>query len=470
MCLCMCRMCVCMCWRRSIIMVMEKIDDFIKKIANKVGSVFKPEIELQEGVDNVHSKVIEFQDMGRHKFHLRILKDGSAILIVDAQFVVYLNHTAMIYIHQFLDGKTLEQIKEFFAEHYYVEPHRVENDYREIMDKIATLIQVEDGTPINELGFKIKGQTVNDFPFRADLAITYRNGKHESCFEARSKDMEELKTDEMKKILDKLWKLGVPNIVFVGGEPSEREDLMELIDYSEKKGFVTGLVTNGVKFSDEDLVKEAINKGLDHVQLTLHSHDENFHNKVVGSSTWRKTVEAVKNFEGADIFFIVRITLAEYNKQKIIDTVKWLHEDLHVNEIAINALINFPDGVRYKHGVPKIEIENLLARLFSLADELGINIRFYAPNQYLITNAIEVGLGPKQGSAGVTSITIEPNGDVIPSLAYLKSVGNILKDDWHDIWYSRLFKNIRKSEYTLPNVEEADLLTICGGGTPLDLD
>jgi len=42
-----------------------------------------------------------------------------------------------------------------------------------------------------------------------------------------------------------IWQIGVPNVLFTGGEPTIRADLVELILEAEQ--FVTGLVTNGRK-------------------------------------------------------------------------------------------------------------------------------------------------------------------------------------------------------------------------------
>ena len=70
-----------------------------------------------------------------------------------------------------------------------------------------------------------------------DLALTYRcNNNCAHCYNARPRQQNELSTAEWKRILDKLWDIGVPHIVFTGGEPTLRDDLPELVAYAEKKG------------------------------------------------------------------------------------------------------------------------------------------------------------------------------------------------------------------------------------------
>ena len=66
-------------------------------------------------------------------------------------------------------------------------------------------------------------------PARADLALTYQcNNKCSFCYVGDRKT-EELSTENWKNILDELWKVGVPSVIFTGGEPTLRKDLVELV-------------------------------------------------------------------------------------------------------------------------------------------------------------------------------------------------------------------------------------------------
>jgi MoaA/NifB/PqqE/SkfB family radical SAM enzyme len=90
-----------------------------------------------------------------------------------------------------------------------------------------------------------------------DLAITYRcNNDCAHCYNARERNFPELDTDHWKKILDQLWSLGVPHIVFTGGEATLRNDLPELIAHAESNGQITGLNTNARRLADEKYVQK----------------------------------------------------------------------------------------------------------------------------------------------------------------------------------------------------------------------
>jgi len=89
----------------------------------------------------------------------------------------------------------------------------------------------------------------------------------------------ELKTDDFKKIIDKVaW--FKPGIYFCGGEPTLREDLYELIGYAKNKGLVTAFTTNGSLLSDEN-IKKILSSGVDFISASLDGAPEH-HNSYRG--------------------------------------------------------------------------------------------------------------------------------------------------------------------------------------------
>jgi molybdenum cofactor biosynthesis enzyme MoaA len=81
-------------------------------------------------------------------------------------------------------------------------------------------------------------------PYRLDCALTYKtvDESHDAVPVERVK--RELVTDEWKIILQKAWQVGIPQIVFTGGEPTLRPDLNELIPLLKSRAG-NGLLTDG---------------------------------------------------------------------------------------------------------------------------------------------------------------------------------------------------------------------------------
>jgi radical SAM protein with 4Fe4S-binding SPASM domain len=82
----------------------------------------------------------------------------------------------------------------------------------------------------------------------------------------------ELKTKEVKKILDQLKDMGCEFFSMSGGEPLLREDIFDLCDYAHKKGIRVGLTTNGQAVEDNLLALEKAR--FDSLVITLDGHKD----------------------------------------------------------------------------------------------------------------------------------------------------------------------------------------------------
>ena len=121
-------------------------------------------------------------------------------------------------------------------------------------------------------------------PYRMDLALTYRcQNKCDHCYN-EPRELKELTVEQWKQVIAKTWQLGIPHIVFTGGEPTMYEGLAELVAKSEEFGQVTGMVTNGRMLARPGYLHDLVVKGLDHVQITVLSSREELHDRLVGGT------------------------------------------------------------------------------------------------------------------------------------------------------------------------------------------
>jgi MoaA/NifB/PqqE/SkfB family radical SAM enzyme len=130
-----------------------------------------------------------------------------------------------------------------------------------------------------------------------DLALTYRcNNDCSHCYNGRERTFPERDTTYWKSILDRLWALGIPHIVFTGGEPTLRDDLPELIAHAESLGQIAGLNTNGRRLASPEFLRSLIEAGLDHLQVTVESSDAQVHDLIVGRrGALAQTVRGLRN-------------------------------------------------------------------------------------------------------------------------------------------------------------------------------
>jgi len=83
-------------------------------------------------------------------------------------------------------------------------------------------------------------------------------------------ESKELTVEQIGEIADILKSLGIVGISLSGGEPFVRKDLIEIVRVFTDRGFVVGLLTNGI-LSTETQIKELAQAGLREVSISLHS-------------------------------------------------------------------------------------------------------------------------------------------------------------------------------------------------------
>jgi pseudo-rSAM protein/SPASM domain protein len=83
----------------------------------------------------------------------------------------------------------------------------------------------------------------------------------------------ELSTAEGKALLDDLADFGVPVVLFSGGEPLMRDDLVELVDYATDQGLRAVLSTNGTLLTRER-AQELVDAGLSYAGVSVDGRRE----------------------------------------------------------------------------------------------------------------------------------------------------------------------------------------------------
>lgn len=318
---------------------------------------------------------------------------------------------------------------------------------------IAIGEKVEDKIPKVSIGQYAKHMNA---PHRMDLMISSMekeghwncNQKCVHCYAAGQTqgNVKELTTSEWKKVIDRCRKAGIPQVTFTGGEPTMREDLVELVDYS--KWFVTRVNTNGVLLTKE-LCKKLYEASLDSIQITLYSYNREIHNELVGANNFDKTVEGIKNALEAGINVSINTPLCTTNKD-YVETLKFLHE-LGVKYVSCSGLIVTGNAQKEESKQLQLssdELYKILQDSVKYCNENLIEISFTSPGWIENKKVEELGLDIPSCGACLSNMAVAPNGDVVPCQSWLSSngrLGNMLKDKWKDIWQSKKCKSIRNT-------------------------
>ncbi len=308
-------------------------------------------------------------------------------------------------------------------------------------------------------------------PYRMDLALTYRcNNRCHHCYNPLDRQRNELDTQTWKTILDQLWDIGIPHIIFTGGEPTLRPDLPELIAHAESNGQITGINTNGRKLKDPELVKALVDAGLDHVQITIESHDEKIHDEMVNlPGAWAETTAGIRNVLNTRLYMMTNTTMLSNNYQNLHETLAFL-ADLGVPRVGLNALIYSGHGTTVGTGLSEAILPDLLVLAREMTQKNHQKLTWYTPTQYCNFDPVLFDLqtlGVKGCTAALYNMCIEPDGFVLPCQSFYTPLGNILHDPWESIWNHELALQLRNRSHVPEVCKECSLLAICGGGCPL---
>ena len=153
-------------------------------------------------------------------------------------------------------------------------------------------------------------------PYHVQWLLTRKcNYRCRGCDVWREPDKRELSTEEIKKGLGILRKLGVIEVVLSGGNPLLRDDIGEIIEYASRF-FVTTIYDNGSMAAKKiDALRHA-----DFVAISIDSLDPRKNDYLRGvKNAWRSAVETVEKLHEEGISVTVSPTISQFNLHEILD-------------------------------------------------------------------------------------------------------------------------------------------------------
>jgi uncharacterized radical SAM superfamily Fe-S cluster-containing enzyme len=129
---------------------------------------------------------------------------------------------------------------------------------------------------------------------------------------------EDLTLDEISFILKKIGKR--KNVVLIGGEPTVREDIFEIIEMIRKTKNYPQLFTNGLKLANISFVKKLKNSGIKKVIVSFDGFSPEIYEKMRGGKReLLLKLLAIKNLEAERILTFISATIAKNINENEID-------------------------------------------------------------------------------------------------------------------------------------------------------
>jgi len=288
---------------------------------------------------------------------------------------------------------------------------------------------------------------------------------------------DELTTKEAKRLFDQLAEVSEFRMMaFTGGEPLVRDDLFELLAYTQALGFTNTLATNATLIDDE-VARDLRRYGVAIGAVSLDGFEAETHDYVRGQpGAFEAALRGIRALRRAGIPLHINITAMEYNMDQL-EPLMDLVDELGAAILIMYQLVPVGRG----RGIGEAALD------------LGANerlIRFMAEAQRTTQAIMEPVAGPqywpfllkragiKSGpllrlaeavfhgcSAGRGFVYIKPNGEVWPCPFIEVSCGNVRETPFSTIWATApVFEDLRKREERLKGrCGECEYRRLCGG-------
>ena len=321
----------------------------------------------------------------------------------------------------------------------------IEEDLEDLLDVLFAVARGNDpDAEIEKLSIRAYRDNMTA-PHRMDLMVSAMtdacgnwqcNQKCIFCYAAGQEKgkTRELTTGEWKQTIDRLEKARVPMVTFTGGEPTQRADIAELVGYAKR--MVTRLNTNGVNLTPE-LVRQLKEAGLDSLQVTLYSYDENIHNVLVGSNHHTDTIQGIRNAVAAGLDICINTPLCKKNAD-YAKTLEFIHR-LGVRFVTVSGLIcTGMAGINHEeYDLTAEELFEIVKSAKAFCNHHEMEIDFTSPGLITAEKLENLGVNVPMCGACLSNMAIAPDGTVVPCQSWLgtdASLGNILTDPFKKIW------------------------------------
>lgn len=272
------------------------------------------------------------------------------------------------------------------------------------------------------------------------------------CYrDAGCKAQEELSTAEAKELLNQIARAGFKIMIFSGGEPLMRPDILELVEHATRLKLMAVFGTNGTLITPQ-MARDLKAAGAKGMGISLDSLDADKHDKFRSfASAWRGAVDGMKNCAAVGLPFQIHTTVMDWNQHEL--------EALTDFAVAIGAKAHHffflvPTGraaTIEEESLRAEGYENVLTRIMRKQREVSIELKPTCAPQFIrIADQLGVNLRFKRGClAGLSYCIISPRGKVQPCAYLNMELGDVRETPFDEIWRSnKVLQTLRTLDYS----------------------
>jgi len=300
------------------------------------------------------------------------------------------------------------------------------------------------------------------------------------------RDPRELNTDEAKALVERLAAFGNnPILIFTGGDPMMRPDLVELIAYANERGLRCSLTPTATALPTKERLEKARDAGIKRIALSLDAPRAEVHDdfrKVKGS--WQRTMDTLHRAHDAGLSVQVNTTVAKHNVDILHEMVPFIQE---VGAVQWSVFFLVPTGRAMREQMISAEQhEKVFNWLYDLSQNAPFDIKSTAAPMYRRvaierkraenTNApvtfqsagFQYADGLHRPTKGVNDgngfLFISHIGEIQPSGFLPVTAGMVREEDIVDVYRnSQIFKDLRNPSKYKGVCGTCEYRDVCGG-------
>jgi len=285
-------------------------------------------------------------------------------------------------------------------------------------------------------------------PLTVNWTLSYRcNFACEHCY-SREEECEELPLEKLQQIAAILAEAGVLFINFGGGEPLIYPQLFELSRYAADLGLNVSMNTNGWHL-DGECARQLQAAGFSSVGVSLDAHHAAAHDDFRNCpGSFERAVAALDHLQAVGLRSTMSTVISRLNYRHLEEIL----EVARAHGVGQVYLHNFKCSGRGFKNREELDLSAEEWRAFYVeALELkerteDLKISFDDPVIASLPGYNESGL-VKGSTCGKLSLHLRPNGDITPCGFIPVTVGNILNEDFAELWHnSPVLKAMRHKE------------------------
>ncbi|MGC9319751.1 MAG: SPASM domain-containing protein [Armatimonadota bacterium] len=390
------------------------------------------------------------------RFHLRIDPDGRGLLLANAAEAAYLSPVGVRMARGILEERSEEEIISGVMQAFPGAPQsQVQADLAMVRELIADLSKPGDNYPVSNLTDPRFSE------WERQLAAPLRA------------DVDQCDPDVFRQMIHRLWDAGIPHVAIQTDPSGDVAQLVLLVEAAEDIGMICGLRAvagwlGAGEASGPEIIEACGMAGLDHLDLLYLCHDRAEHDATCGEGDYAAFVAAVKQAQALEVAVVAEVPLIASN---IADLDKMMGE---LQGLGVTNVVGFaiacPDedeAAAASGALPARALPQVATTFIELAESTRVRYLWAPPVRFDSARGLaeQILAGPR--TAADVTIRVRADGTVLPPRG-AEAAGNLLQQDWTDIWRDEAFKRYRERLKQPTRCPECPDLPICSADCPKD--